>query len=241
MSSHTQIIMQQVRDLGGDKNMQDKNKLLIPGEKIQLVVLDELNGYQHLSKVEHINDDGTIDVLIPITKNQMLYIKNDSILKVIAVRDSAIYEFKAKIVNKLFGVEPILRLAVISDVIKIQRRNYYRLKVIKTIRVRRAINLKEKLFEEYFNASLIDLSGGGIGFTCHKAFNENDIVEINMELNSNIINLFGKIVRKELNDRSYKEIYLYGVHFEKITEIERNSIMRFIFEEQRKLAKKGLI
>jgi c-di-GMP-binding flagellar brake protein YcgR len=33
----------------------------------------------------------------------------------------------------------------------------------------------------------------------------------------------------------------YGINFEKITETERNIIMRFIFEEQRKLVKKGLI
>lgn len=221
--------------------MQDKNKFLVPGEKINIVILDEINGYQYMSKIEHVYDDGTIDVLIPISKNQVLYIKNESLLKVIVFRNSAIYEFKAKIINKIFGMVPLLKLAMISDVIKIQRRNYYRLKVIRTIKVRRALNLKEKLFEEYFNASLIDLSGGGIGFTSHKELNENDIVEINMELNSNIVNMFGRIVRKEFNNRSFRNMFLYGAHFEKITEIERNSIMRFIFEEQRKLAKKGMI
>ena len=35
--------------------------------------------------------------------------------------------------------------------------------------------------------------------------------------------------------------FMYGVAFDKIAELERNIIMRFIFEEQRKLAKKGLI
>jgi c-di-GMP-binding flagellar brake protein YcgR len=221
--------------------MQDKNKFLNPGEKINLTILDEPNGYQYLSKVEHVNDDGTIDVLVPITKNQALYIRNDTLLKVIVVRDTAIFEFKAKIINKIFGLEPLLKLSIVSDVTKIQRRNYYRLKVLKPIKVRKALNLKEKIFEEYFKASLIDLSGGGIGFTSTKELDENDIVEVNMELNSNIVNLFGRIVRKEFNNRSYKDMYLYGIHFEKITEIERNSIMRFIFEEQRKLAKKGMI
>lgn len=221
--------------------MQDKSKFLIPGEKINLVMLDEFNDYQYQSKVERVNNDGTIEVLIPIAKSQILYIKNDTILKVVVARDSAIFEFKAKIISKTFGMEPLLKLAMVSDVVKIQRRNYYRLKVLKPIKVRKALNLKEKLFEEYFNASLIDLSGGGIGFTSYKELNENDIVELNMELNSNIVNLFGRIVRKEVNDRNYKDMYLYGIHFEKITEIERNSIMRFIFEEQRKLAKKGMI
>lgn len=221
--------------------MQDNKKFLIPGEKINLVLLGEYNSHQYASKVENVHDDGIIDVLLPIFKNQVLYIKSDTLLKVIVARDSAIYEFKAKIVSKLMGVVPLLRLERISEIIKIQRRNYYRLKVVKGIRVRRAINFKEKLFEEYFNASLIDLSGGGIGFTSYKELNESDVVEINMELNSNVVKIFGRIIRKRLLDKNENGMFSYGAHFEKITEIERNSIMRFIFEEQRKLAKKGMI
>lgn len=221
--------------------MQDKNKFLIPGEKINLVVLDEYNNCQYLSKVVQVHENGTIDVLIPISKKQMLYIKKDTILNVIAARESAIYEFKAKLVNKLFGKEPLLQLERVSEVIKIQRRNYYRLKVLKSIKVRRAVNIKEKLYEEYFSASLVDLSGGGIGINSINKLEENDIVEINMELNSNTVNMFGKVVRIELLLNNKQEMYNYGIHFEKITEIDRNSIMRFIFEEQRKLAKKGLI
>lgn len=221
--------------------MQDNNKFLIPGEKINLMVLDEYNNCQYLSKVIQIHENGTIDVLIPISKSHMLYIRKNTFLKVVAARDSAIYEFKAKLVNKIFGKEPLLQLERVSEVIKIQRRNYYRLKVLKSIKVRRVVNIKEKLYEEYFSASLIDLSGGGIGISSIKKLEENDIVEINMELNTNIVNMLGKVVRIELLLKTQHDMYSYGIHFEKITEIDRNSIMRFIFEEQRKLAKKGLI
>lgn len=221
--------------------MQDKNKFLIPGEKINLVMLDEYDNCQYLSKVIQIHENGTIDVLIPISKNHMLYLRKNTFLKVIASRDSAIYEFKAKLVNKTFGKEPLLQLERVSEVIKIQRRNYYRLKVLKSIKVRKVVNIKEKLYEEYFSASLIDISGGGVGISSTKKLEANDIVEINMELNSNIVNLLGKVVRIELLLKSQHDMYSYGIHFEKITEIDRNSIMRFIFEEQRKLAKKGLI
>lgn len=50
--------------------MQDNNKLLIPGEKINLVVIDEYNNCEYLSKVEEIHENGIIDVLIPISKNK---------------------------------------------------------------------------------------------------------------------------------------------------------------------------
>lgn len=171
----------------------------------------------------------------------MIYIKKDAFLKVIISRDSAIFEFKAKLVNKVFGKEPLLQLDRVSEIIKIQRRNYYRLKIIKQIKVRKVVNIKEKLYEEYFSAALVDLSGGGIGINSTEKLDANDIVEINMELSSKIINMYGRVVRIELLIKSKQEMYNYGIHFEKITEIERNIIMRFIFDEQRKLAKKGLI
>ena len=221
--------------------MQEINKYIEIGEKINLLLQNGYDEHQYVSRVENINEDGTIEVLIPISKNRIVYIKNDTILKVIVSREGAIYEFKARIVNKLFGAIPLLKLEKISEINKIQRRNYYRLKVMKTIKVRKVINLKEKQFEEHFNASLIDISGGGICFSAAKEIDLHDLIEVNMELGSKAVTLFAKVLRKDYRDENNQSRFVYGVTFEKITEIERNIIMRFIFEEQRKLAKKGLI
>jgi c-di-GMP-binding flagellar brake protein YcgR len=202
-----------------------------------------MNGYnqsQYVSRVDNINEDGTIDVLIPISKRKIVYIKNDTVLKVIIANEGAIYEFKAEIVEKLFGVVPLLKLVKVSDIQKIQRRNYFRLKSINTIKIRKIVDLKEGIFDEYFDVTTVDISGGGLAFNADLELEINDLLEVIMPLNSNKINLLGKVVRADkAEDKSKKNGY--GVNFEKITEIERNIIMRFIYEEQRKLAKKGLI
>lgn len=221
--------------------MQEINKFMGIGERINLLLLNGYDDHQYVSRVEGINEDGTIDVLIPISKNRIIYIKNDTLLKVIVAKEGAIYEFRARIINKLFGVVPLLRLERVSEIHKIQRRNYYRLKILKSIKVRKAINLKEKQFEEYFSGSLLDISGGGIAFAAVKELNINDEIEAVMDLSGSTINIYGKIVRKDYRDEVNNSKYIYGINFEKITEVERNIIMRFIFEEQRKLAKKGLI
>jgi c-di-GMP-binding flagellar brake protein YcgR len=221
-------------------SMQELKKLLSIGARINLLVIDSYNQTQYVSRVDNINEDETLDVLIPISKNKIVYIKNDTAVKVIIAKEGAIYEFKAKIVNKLFGAVPLLKLMRISEIQKIQRRNYFRLKAVNNIKIRRIVNLKEKIFEEYFNATMVDISGGGIAFNADRELEINDIIEISLNLNANSINLLGKIVRAErVDDKAIK--FAYGVNFEKITEIERNIIMRYIFEEQRKLAKKGLI
>lgn len=221
--------------------MQDINKYLQLDEKINLVLENGYDRHEYVSRVENINEDGTIEVLIPIYRNRIIYIKNDTILKVIVSREGAIYEFRAKIVNKLFGVIPLLKLERISDINKIQRRNYYRLKVVKSIKFRKIVNLKEKIFEEYVNAVSVDISGGGLCFSSTADLEINDLIEINMELSGKNITIFCKVLRREIKEDDEFNRFLYGVSFEKIAEFERNIIMRFIFEEQRKLAKKGLI
>ena len=127
--------------------MQEVNKFISIGERINLMLLNDYDNHQYVSRVEELNVDGTIDVLIPISKNRIIYIKNDTVLKVVVAKEGAIYEFQAKIVSKLFGAIPLLRLMRVSEVNKIQRRNYYRLKAIKTMKARKIVNLKEKLFE----------------------------------------------------------------------------------------------
>jgi c-di-GMP-binding flagellar brake protein YcgR len=220
--------------------MQEINKFINIGERVNLIVQSNYGEHQYVSKVDNINEDGTIDILIPISKNKIVYIKNDTVLKVVISREGAIFEFKGKIVNKLFGTIPLLKLMVVSDIQKIQRRNYFRLKSVKSIKVRKVVNLKEKLFDEYFDASMVDISGGGLAFNANTELDIADVIELSLDLNSNTINILGKIVRVEKDDSKVKK-YAYGINFEKITEIERNIIMRYIFEEQRKLAKKGLI
>ncbi|OGO78433.1 MAG: hypothetical protein A2Y23_03640 [Clostridiales bacterium GWB2_37_7] len=220
--------------------MQEVNKFISIGERINLMLLNDYDNHQYVSRVEELNVDGTIDVLIPISKNRIIYIKNDTVLKVVVAKEGAIYEFQAKIVSKLFGAIPLLRLMRVSEVNKIQRRNYYRLKAIKTMKARKIVNLKEKLFDEFFTATIVDISGGGLAISTSMELETNDLLEINVDLNSNL-NILGKVLRKEIKEEIKPNKYAYGIAFEKITEIERNIIMRFIFEEQRKLAKKGLI
>ena len=229
-----------INTVGERISMQEINKLLYIGARINLLVINSYDEIQYVSRVDNINEDGTIDVLIPISKSRIVYIKNDTVLKVIIAKEGAIFEFKAKVVSKQFGVVPLLRLMRVSDIQKIQRRNYFRLKSINNIKIRKIINLMEKVFDEYFEASMVDISGGGLAFNADKELDINDFIEVSMDLNSNTICLIGKIVRAERNENKVKK-YSYGINFEKITEIERNIIMRFIFEEQRKLAKKGLI
>lgn len=210
------------------------------GDKITIELMNNYDKQKYVSQIIETRDDSTLDIVIPIYKNRIIYIKNDTELEVVVSKGEAIYEFKAKILNKVFGRIPLLKLELISKITKIQRRDYFRLKYIHNITIKKVTNLKEKVFDEEVTGSMIDISGGGLAFTSNIQFEEKDVVEISMNINNTNVVILGKIVRKSLSGNGSVK-YSYGVQFSNITEIQRNEIMKFIFEEQRKLAKKGLI
>lgn len=221
--------------------MPDLKKYFSVGSKIQIDYLDAAGQLQsYTSQVVEILDDEFIDVLIPIHKKRDVYLKQDAMLKVIVTKGEAVYEFKAVLHEKLFGRIPLLRLKVLAEINKIQRRDYYRLKVLKDIEARLVEDFKEKKFGETFKGNLHDISAGGLNFSTRKELQENDMLELTLNLNDKKLVVYGIVLRRTLTN-NYKASYAYGVKFEKITEAERNEIVKYIFEEQRRLIKKGLM
>lgn len=221
--------------------MQDYNKYFEVGDKIQLEMMYGFEREPYVSQIIEFYDNGILDVLTPIHKGRVVYFRNDSIIKVILSKNEAVYQINVKILEKTFGQIPMMRLEIVSDISKIQRRDFYRLRLIKEITYRKAISLKEKTFTEKFKGNLLDISGGGLMFNSPKEWQEQDMIEITLNLASGkILTLMGVIVRK-IYHNDIKYCYEYGIRFEGISEQERNEITKFIFEEQRKLVKKGLI
>ena len=221
--------------------MLDLNKYFSVGEKIEMDYIDtrgHINKY--ISQVVEIHGNELIDTLIPIHKKRDIYLKQDAILKLIVSKEEAIYELRAVVYEKLFGRIPLLRLKVFPEVNRIQRRNFFRLRIMRDIEVRLVEDLKEEKYGGKYTCSLIDISVGGLLFNSRNEFDENDTLELSLDLNGKKLVVLGVIVRRTLNDNR-SSYYLYGVKFIKMNEFDKNVINKYIFEEQRRLIKKGLI
>ena len=221
--------------------MLDLNKYFTVGEKIQLDYID-VSGqlHEYRSQVIEIFDNDFIDVLIPIHKKHDVYLRQDIILKLVISKGDAVYEFKAVLYEKIFGRIPLLKLRLFSDVKKIQRRDFYRLKLMRDIEARLVEDLKERKYGERFKCNMHDISAGGLLFSSNKELQENDKLEFTLDLNDKKLIVFGIIVRRTPTF-NFRTAYMYGVKYDRMSEFERNAITKFIFEEQRKLIKKGLI
>lgn len=221
--------------------MPDLKKYFRTAKKIQMDYIDRKGHLQSFnSQVVEVHDNDLLDVLVPMNRYGDVFLELDTLVKLIVQKDGAVYEFRAVLTEKLFGKVVVLRLKVLSEVNKIQRRNYYRLKLMRDIEVRVVYDIKERKYGEKFKCILHDLSAGGLQFSSNMQLEENSLLEFPLDLNGKKLIVFGIVVRRTLVADS-KMRYLYGVKYDRMSEFERNEINRFIFEEQRRLIKKGLI
>ena len=218
------------------------NKFINIGDKLQVKAIDKRNNNSYVSQISDIKDGDIIEILFPIYKNNIVYFLDGERLELILYKQEAIFELLTIVEGKIFGNIPTLRLKVVSELKRIQRRNFYRLKIVKPIKYRiiDILDNSDKTIK-YHEGILLDVSEGGIMFYSKKEMEIKDLLELEIKLDTNSkMILKGTIVRKQYNtEKSF--LYEYGVRFEEISKADKDILMKFIFQEQRKQLQKGLI
>ncbi|NLM43543.1 MAG: hypothetical protein GX201_05960 [Clostridiales bacterium] len=215
------------------------------GDKVHVKTVNKSHKHTYVSQITDICQDDTIEISFPMYKSKTIYFTNGERLNLIIGKKEAVYEFDTIVIGKKYENIPVLRLRIISEPVRIQRRNYYRLRIVKPIKYR-IIDFSENIeYEniediEYKEGILLDISEGGIMFCTKEEMKENDILEIVMDISKNKKMIFkGKIIRKQLNEEK-SSLYEYGVEFNKLSKHDKHVLAKFIFSEQRKLLKKRM-
>lgn len=85
-----------------------------------------------------------------------------------------------------------------------------------------------------------DLSGGGMRLLLNEKLEPGTYLECQLFTGTDRnIRFFGKVVRFEYTGSGGKYRYAAGIAYADIDEKEREEVIKYIFEEQRKLLKKG--
>ena len=140
------------------------------------------------------------------------------------------------------GNLPVIIMELKSSLRKVQRREFYRMDCTLPLKYRIA-DKEEKIPKEFFrdlewkNGVILDLSGGGMRFVVEEPIKKDDFLHFKMVLS----------VKEE-----YRELYIYGdvVHsktkennirlhecrtqFNRISEVDQDYIVSYIFEKERK-------
>ncbi len=198
------------------------------------------------SRIEEI-DSEHLYLSAPIEQGRLIYFMQGENISGYIVNRGAVYNFKQPVEGHISKPVPLLKVKKPEKLKKIQRRQFFRLEKKMPTKFRLLDDDCETELSETKGAYALDISGGGMKLATVEVIPISSYLELNFDLDieegsssytENIICL-GKIVRSEKIDSDRVTIYHYGIKFESLPQYIQDIIIRFIFNEQRKLRTKG--
>jgi len=196
----------------------------------------ELDDYPeiYLSKIADFVDAGIVITGL-YQHGAPLAVKKNDIIYVYFTTDRAAYEFKSVILQRIKEPLPFILIKRPEELKRIQRRDYFRLELDGIVELHQE---KKDGSIEKKEVKLMDISGGGIQIKTKLKLKEGDQIKISFKKLIKLDKLIkGKIVRKR---KENFEVYKYGIEFIDISDRNREMIIQWIFNLQRKLRQKGL-
>lgn len=230
------------------------SKFISPGVKIELQAMERVllgdasDRKVYESKVVDVIGNDRLEIFMPIEQTKLVLLPVNAEYNIRFYTSRGLFQCNAKVSNRYKnGALYLLELKLISPLQKYQRREYYRYPCMLDMQVRDVSDAEQQLIdrEGIFDAeeiagekaTIVDISGGGLRFTGMVPFEPDSIVVCNFELlkdgRKKAYSIAGKLLscrRLENNPGQYE----LRVRFVYITPREREEIIRYIFEEERK-------
>lgn len=235
------------------------SKYIEPGNRIQLQKIlrmkeDEEGGVRKTydSQVVDIISDDRIEISMPFEKTKLVLLPVDGEYNLFFYTPGGLYQCSARVVdryknNNVFSV----LMDLTSNLRKYQRREYYRFSCALEMNSR-TLEEKEVRAIEINNSALmpelplqrsviVDISGGGLRFVANYAYEKESTILCKYNLwiggESREFRLFGKVLSvKELENR--RGIYEHRVQYIHMDDDNREDIIKYIFDEERKTIQK---
>lgn len=234
-------------------------ELVRPGEKIEIQAVEKAilgsasNKKVYSSKVYDIIDDDELEILMPMEGSKLILLPVDGQYQFCFYTKSGLYQCFVRIADRYKSNNVYILLAeVTSKIEKHQRREYYRYSTILPLKARELMDDELKALEKnnfhmqqglmMKNCSTRDISGGGLRFVAPVGFEVGEQIALSFNLNihgkEKVYELAGEVLSCKENDTNKGE-FEHRLKFTSILNGERESIIRYIFEEERKKRSRG--
>lgn len=228
------------------------NKYINTGTKIEIRAKHS-NSRTYLSQVENIKDDKNIRIFSPIFEGRIVPLSVNARYDIIFMNETGCY-FCSSIVRKRGKKETFsyVDLEITSRLEKFQRRNYFRFKCMLDMKYIIVNSNEEDLIENFSDirfgidadknsmaayAVVRDISGGGLRFISNNYLKRGERIQTFIDLKiANIPTIAEVISTESINNEFYK--YEHRAKFIVILEKDREKIIRYIFDEQRRILRK---
>jgi len=214
------------------------------GEKIEVVMHNNSKSENrvYFSMVQDIPQEDEIIITLPVFKGRPVVLNLGQEVKINFFRESGQFYFIAEVTDRMESDSVrLVKLKQTSPVYRLQRRNFYRLRIRMPVLI---TTVEENLQQNevgYTKAYTVDISGGGIRILTNCELKPGQRVECAITLTEKQkLKVDGLVVR---STASLSEGYKYdvGIKFTEILEAERDKIIQFIFEQQRKFRNKDFM
>ena len=243
------------------------SKYVVPGCRVDLQTIDRSNqripmnagdsnegrkSYQ--SQVIDVISEDRVEISMPMEKSKLILLPVDGEYDLYFYCDSGLYQCYARVVdryknNSLY----VLVLDLISNLRKHQRRAYYRFSCALEMNSRQLQEEEETALTDSGNGDamtpklplkssiIVDISGGGLRFVANYAYEAQSLILCKYSLLINgenkEYNLVGKVLNvRELDNR--KGVFEHRVQYVNVDSAEREEIIKYIFDEERRTLKK---
>lgn len=226
---------------------------LLPGMKVELVpIVSGFNAQQNVKKyvssIYEILSDDQIEVTMPMEQTKLILLSVDTEYDVYFYTKKGLYQCECRIADRYKSDNTyLLALDMITNLRKYQRREFYRfscaldmvsrpLEAFEIESIERTGNYVE-MDLPLKHSVIVDISGGGLRFIASQRYNADSLIYCSYHLNNNgtpkEYRIVGKILRvSELENKP--GVFEHRVKYVKIKPADREEIIRYIFEEERK-------
>ena len=211
------------------------------------------------SRVFDVLEDGTLELDVPTKEGKLLLLPQNVRYMFEFITDGGIYRCQGAITDRIKrGNFFLMKAKVISKLVKFQRREYYRLNVMMDLMFQRLDDragelekmsdikglLQQNTFEDNVigRGTIVDISGGGVRFISDTRMQDANylflIFGIEVNGQKQLVELMAKVIavnfNPDLGTFTYRMKFIY-----KDSKMQE-TIVRFIFEEERRIRKKEL-
>ncbi len=230
------------------------------GDKLELETIDNSKGRTELSEkknyrsqVYDIVSEDQIKIAMPMEQGKVILLPVDGEYNICFYTQTGLYQCLARVIDRYKSDNIfVLVMELTTDIRKYQRREYYRLNCVLDMKARNVSDSgsdKGPTEQVHFldtdltfsNGTMVDISGGGARFISRDRYPKGSNIQFAFSLFVNgkltEYKLLGRVLySEELESRSGS--YEHRIQFINIMNDERESIIKFIFEEERKIRRR---
>ena len=237
------------------------NRLITEGNKIDfkdILSKEQLNGgltpATYASQVFEIKNDDILRVSMPIEHGRIIPLSKGKRFDAFFYTAKGLYQCRVIIIDR-FKINNIymMDIELLTEPVKYQRRQYYRLELnipVRYIQITETESntmaneeeLPERLenLSEYHTGDTIDISGGGLRFTGDGLVEKGNklAVVFDIDYEGNIVRyVLAADVIMSFGVPQHHGKYEHRVEFRNISKENREMLIKYIFQEERKIRK----